>query len=136
MDIDIHQTKDDRNKHLRKKNLTLEERIAICNWLLARFNGHKLEKNSISKAATKFGVSLRTISTIWKRIRVSMAEGNGAVDIASRKKGNSGRKRKDWTENLKLIENRSGTLRSLSSESAVPKTTLFRLLKRGNTGSA
>ena len=45
-----------RNQHLRKKNLTDEERTSIVNWLLLRCQNGKLEKNSISGAATCFNV--------------------------------------------------------------------------------
>ena len=58
------------NKHLRKKNLTNEQRLAIANWLLIRFNDGRLAKNAISNGATEFGVSVRTISTIWNRAKI------------------------------------------------------------------
>lgn len=124
------------NQHLRKKNLTPDERVAIGNWLLVKYNGQKLDKNAISTAAATFSLSLRTVSTIWKRIKDSMANGDVVLDMASRKKGRSGGKRKDWSENLELIKDiplkQRGTLRSLSHACNIPASSLCRLMKEGD----
>ena len=92
------------NKHLRKKNLTNEQRLAIANWLLIRFNDGRLAKNAISNGATEFGVSVRTISTIWNRSKISVFNGDGIIDAVSRKLGRSGRKAKNWDENWQICE--------------------------------
>ena len=117
----------------KKKNLTNEQRQGVLHFLLERLNGEQLQLNAINDAAAKFDVSRLTISRIWKRARSSIDRGDVCIDVSSRKAGRSGRKRKDWSENLDKMKDiplaQRGTLRSLSYAIEIPKTTLIALLR-------
>lgn len=80
-------------------------------------------------------IGLEYIGLIWKRARESFAAGDVCANVNSLKK-QCGRKRKDYSENLDRMReisfNRRSTLRSLSYAIGIPKTTLFRIYKRGD----
>jgi hypothetical protein len=93
-----------------------------------------LSRGAINEVANKFEVSRLTISRIWQMAKKQYEEGKISADVSS-KKVNCGRKRKDYSENLKRIKhipiNRRGTIRSLSCAIDVPKSTVFRRFKEG-----
>jgi hypothetical protein len=80
-----------------KPNLTEEERRAIFEELLVcqknPGTSAKLVKGTLKRVGSKFGVTPETISAIWKRGQQSLADGNIAANISSRKQGNSGRQK-------------------------------------------
>lgn len=117
-----------------KREFSNDQRNAILQYLLSRSNMGKMKKGSINAAATQFKCHPLTISRIWKRaLENQQATDEVSLNAASRK-GNSGRKRKDFTENVKKINelpaHKRKNIRMLAREINVPKTTLFRILKR------
>lgn len=117
-----------------KKEFTNEERNGILQFLLQRTIGGKLQRGSIGVAAVEFRCHPVTISRIWKRARESYSKGNRCANVDALKK-QCGRKRKNHAANLERMRdislNRRSTLLSLSYAIDVPKTTLFRMFKRG-----
>ena len=66
-----------------KKNLTVEERQQMLVFLLERYNGTRLERGAMVKAAASFGVSGTTISCNWKswvKMKDSTENGRWIVD--------------------------------------------------------
>ena len=121
---------------LKKKNLTNEQRQAIVHSLILQYSEGKLKKNAVSDIASAFNVHRKTISVIWNRAKAAFSSNDMVCNVDSLKKGRSGRKRKDWSEELdsmRSIElNRRSTLRSLSYATGIPKTTLFRMMNDGH----
>lgn len=117
-----------------KKEFTNEQRNGILQFLLQRTIGGKLQRGAIGVAAVKFQCHPVTISRIWKRASESYSSGNWCANVNSLKK-KCGRKKKNYTDNLERMReipvNRRSTLMSLSYAIGVPKTTLFRMFKRG-----
>jgi hypothetical protein len=65
----------------RKPNMTLEERNGLLQFLLRRSKGDGLVRGAIRAASIEFGVSVRTISTLWKRARDSRESGAVSMDV-------------------------------------------------------
>ena len=110
-----------------RKQLTAEQRQCILQALLLRSKDGTLRYGSIKQVATEFQVSRLTVSNLWKRGKDSIAAGNSYMDVSSRK-SNCGRKRKDYTEKLNVIDNvplnQRSTVRSTAAALDVPTTTL------------
>ena len=95
-----------------------------------------MKRGAINDVATLFGVSRLTVSNLWKRANESIAEGSPFMNVESRK-SNCGRKRKD-IDLAAIVEvplNQRGTVRSTASALSVPKSSLFRSIKRGEIRS-
>lgn len=117
-----------------RPNLTNETRCAVVGFLTGKLNNGKLCKGAIQEAAEKFKTSKFTIYRIWNMVKGDIF--NGIWNANSKKKGNVGRKRKDWTEKLSKIKDvplsERTTMKSLSHAIGIPKTTLFRIFKEGD----
>ena len=102
-------------------------------YLLGEKSASRLRSGAMSDAATKFSVSRMTIYRVWKRANASMKDGSTAADTQSRKIGNSGRKRQDYSAQLEKIKsvpfNQRGTIQGLAYAIELPQTTTHRLLK-------
>lgn len=120
----------------RKRNLTDQERNGVLQLLLSVSISGKLPTGAISDTASKFNVSTKTISRIWKRAQNCFDQGMINADVASNIKKKSGRKKLNRIElNEKIQEvplRQRTTLRSLSAASKIPTMTLYRIMKEGN----
>ncbi|OWZ09535.1 hypothetical protein PHMEG_00017755, partial [Phytophthora megakarya] len=122
----------------RKPNLTDDERLVMADFLLKHSQGEaRLPRAVITAAADKFNVHRNTVSRIWNQMKVAMDAGASSEVVLkqalSKKRGNCGRKKKDYSAALERVKqlplNQRGSLRALSSAVGVPRTTLFRLLR-------
>ncbi|KAG2528726.1 hypothetical protein JM16_002569 [Phytophthora kernoviae] len=117
------------------KNLTYTERRSMLEFLLQRRNEdtNKLARHAITDAAAEYRVDRRTVSRLWKRAVQSMENGDQVADIASRKVGHRGRRKRDWSAELERVKQipleQRGSIRALASAVGIPKTTLFELLR-------
>lgn len=120
----------------RKRNLTNPERQALFQELLKRSKDGKLQHGTIRETATRFNISERTVSRIWKRGSETATNYLTPGNVDSRKKGNSGRKKKSLSEIHSKIKaapyNKRTTLRSLAESTGISKSTLHRSKKRGD----
>ncbi|KAK1943474.1 hypothetical protein P3T76_004870 [Phytophthora citrophthora] len=121
-----------------KPNMTDTERLNMADFLLQHSQGEaRLPRAVISAAADKFQVHRNTVSRIWNQMKTAMDAGASADVVMkqalSKKRGNCGRKKKDYSAALEKVKqlplNQRGSLRALSTAVGVPRTTLFRLLK-------
>ena len=92
------------NQRSKRKQLTAEERHAILQMLLERSEDGVLKNGSIIAVAGQFKISRLTVSNLWKRGKQSVANGSRYMDVSSRK-SRCGRKKKDYTEQLRGIVN-------------------------------
>ncbi|KAI9917522.1 hypothetical protein PsorP6_013095 [Peronosclerospora sorghi] len=117
------------------KNLTYEERHAMLEFLLQRrIDGtSKLVRHAVTDAAAAFRVDRRTVSRLWKRAVQSLENGDQVCDVASRKVGRRGRRKRDWSAELERVKEiplaQRGSIRALATAVGIPKTTLYELLK-------
>ncbi|RLN94233.1 hypothetical protein BBJ28_00007760 [Nothophytophthora sp. Chile5] len=117
------------------KNLSHDERRAMLDFLLHRRTEGttKLARHAITDAATEFRVDRRTVSRLWKRAVQSLEKGDAVCDVASRKIGRRGRRKRDWSAELERVKeiplDQRGSIRALASAVGIPKTTLFELLR-------
>ncbi|RLN10845.1 hypothetical protein BBJ28_00010050 [Nothophytophthora sp. Chile5] len=128
----------------RKRNMSNEERLAMADFLLQHSQGEgRLPRTAISAAAQKFHVHRNTASRIWNLMKSALDDGaaSDAVtdQVLSRKRGNCGRKKKDYSAALERVKqlplHQRGSLRALASAVGVPRTTLFRLLRDDDTSA-
>ncbi|CAH0474599.1 unnamed protein product [Peronospora belbahrii] len=133
---------DDKVQGRRKPNMTDRERLLMANYLLKQSQGEaRLPRAIIAAAADKFQVHRNTVSRIWNLMKVSLDLGASTdvvlKQVLSKKRGNCGRKKKDYSAALERVKqlplNQRGSLRALSSAVGVPRTTLFRLLRHEGT---
>lgn len=117
------------------RNMTFDERREMLDFLLARRTDSKskLARNAINEAALEFRVDRRTVSRLWKRAVASLEKGEPMCDVASRKVGRQGRRKRDWSAALDKVREipmeQRGSIRALASAVGIPKTTLFELLR-------
>ncbi|GMF33215.1 unnamed protein product [Phytophthora fragariaefolia] len=117
------------------RNLTYEERRAMLDFLMTRRveGTTKLVRHAVTDAANEFGVDRRTVSRLWKRAVQSLENGDEVCDIASRKVGRRGRRKRDWSAELERVKEiplaHRGSIRALATAVGIPKTTLYELLK-------
>jgi transcriptional regulator of acetoin/glycerol metabolism len=80
--------------------------------------------------ASLLNTSVRTIERIWRKAQDQLEQGQ-PVDVSNKKKGNSGRKRKDLElSRMKTIPlNKRRTIRSLAKALGVNRSTLHRRFK-------
>lgn len=118
----------------KKDELSDDERLQVANFLLTHSKNGKLCRGLIKATATEFKRSRRTISRIWKIVKVQIAKQSYVIDVSS-KKANRGKKKTDRNviqNRIKQVEwNKRQNLRSLGSAVGVPKSTLARMLKEG-----
>ncbi|GMF12699.1 unnamed protein product [Phytophthora lilii] len=146
--VDIRQLAElaeDKAQSRRKPNMTDEERMAMADFLLKHSEGEtRLPRAVITAAAENFNVHRNTVSRTWKHMKTALDAG-ASTDVVmlqalSRKRGNCGRKKKDYSEALERVKqlplSQRGSLRALSSAVGVPRTTLFRLLRNEESGGA
>lgn len=95
-------------------------------------NPYKLPKGSISEVAEHFNVKRATISVIWKRGKESLENG-GILNVASKKKGVAGRKKKaleiDKFKEIPLTFRKN--IRSIAAKMDIPKSAIHRRFKEG-----
>ncbi|CAI5733293.1 unnamed protein product [Peronospora destructor] len=129
----------------RKPNMTDDERLLMADFLLKHSHGEaRLPRAIIAAAADKFEVHRNTVSRIWYLMKVALDVGASTdvvlKQVLSRKRGNCGRKKKDYSAALERVKqlplNQRGSLRALSSALGVPRTTLFRLLRNEGTSNS
>ncbi|GJN02325.1 hypothetical protein PR202_ga19664 [Eleusine coracana subsp. coracana] len=71
--------------------MTLEVRRQVYQTLLARSKNGKLGKYDTREVAAQFDAHIWSVQILWKQGKIPLAEGT-PVNVASRKKGRSGRK--------------------------------------------
>ena len=86
-----------------KPNTTNETRQAILLFLSQRHKNGRLVKGATEEAMQKFGTSGQTIRRIWKRGRNGVLNADISCDVSSKKKDNSGRKKKWGPENVQAV---------------------------------
>lgn len=123
------------------RNLTYDERRAMLDFLLKRRieGSTKLMRHAVTDAATESGVDRRTVSRLWKRAVQSLENGDEVCDVASRKVGRRGRRKRDWSAELERVKEiplaQRGSIRALATAVGIPKTTLYELLKEDGNPS-
>lgn len=123
----------------RKPNLTNNQRQAILQFLLMHTkpgSADELQHGTINTAASQFQVTRATISNLWKRAKSSKNNGDICMIVDSRKAGNVGRKKIDYSNRIQAmkdvpLEDRQN-IRTLSYAINVPATTLWRRMKDGS----
>ncbi|KAL4162248.1 hypothetical protein PRNP1_002795 [Phytophthora ramorum] len=135
---------EDKAQARRKPNMTDDERLAMAEFLLKHSQGEaRLPRAVITAAAEQFQVHRNTVSRIWNLMKAAMDAGAPTdvvmKQVLSRKRGNCGRKKKDYSAALERVKqlplSQRGSLRALSSAVGVPRTTLFRLLRSEDTAT-
>ncbi|KAL2940193.1 Replication initiation protein [Bienertia sinuspersici] len=119
------------------KVLKNHERDRVATTLLAQsHNCTKLPHGIINKLATKWGVSRHTIQIIWRETLKQYRAGS-AIDLHTKKAGRVGRKRYTLqTSQLTEVPlRRRTTLRSLAGALNISKSTVHRMVKRGEIKS-
>ncbi|XP_021854535.2 uncharacterized protein [Spinacia oleracea] len=108
------------------------ERARVKDLILAKSNNLKLPKGLINKIAEQFNVSRYTISRIKKHV-VKQFKNGQHVNVDNRKKGRVGRKRitVDPQVIMSVPLKKRTTLRSMEKAVNMKKSTLHRLVKRG-----
>ncbi|CAH0474600.1 unnamed protein product [Peronospora belbahrii] len=131
----ISDTKTNLWKERGSKNLTYEERRSMLDFLMKRRveGTSKLIRHAVTDAAMEFSVDRRTVSRLWKRAVQSLENGDHVCDVASRKAGRRGRRKRDWSAELERVKEiplaQRGSIRALATAVGIPKTTLYELLK-------
>ncbi|KAG6613953.1 Small conductance calcium-activated potassium channel protein [Phytophthora cinnamomi] len=129
----------------RKPNMTDTERLSMADFLLKHSQGEaRLPRAVITAAADKYQVHRNTVSRVWNLMKAALDAGASTdvvmKQVLSKKRGNCGRKKKDYSAALERVKqlplNQRGSLRALSSAVGVPRTTLFRLLRSEDTASS
>ncbi|TDH74153.1 uncharacterized protein CCR75_008046 [Bremia lactucae] len=93
----------------RKPNLTDTQRLIMAEFLLNHNQGKThLPRAVISAAADRFEVHRNTVSRIWNLMKTAL-DGGASADavmkqVLSKKRGNSGRKRKDYSAVLEQLK--------------------------------
>lgn len=95
------------------------------------FENRKLKHGDLNDVVTLFGVSRHSISNFWKRVSESVPDRSPLMNVVL-KKSSSGQKRKNiYIATVdKIPLNQKGTVTSTASALSVPKSTLFRCIKR------
>ncbi|ETI42512.1 hypothetical protein L914_11894 [Phytophthora nicotianae] len=129
---------EDKTHGRRKPNLTDDQRLTMADFLLKHSMGEaRLPRSVITAAADKFEVHRNTVSRVWNLMKAAIDVG-APTDVVmnqvlSKKRGNCGRKKKDYSAALERVKqlplSQRGSLRALSTAVGVPRTTLFRLLR-------
>lgn len=121
-------------RDIKTKQLNDEQSTGITHFLLENKIGSKLKPGAIVQVARKFDVSRLTITRIWKRAKEQYRKANVCVNVASRKR-NYSRKRKNYSKKLDKIKqiplNRRGPIRSLSSVIDIFRSSVFHIFKKG-----
>ena len=116
-----------------RKNLKDEIRALIEELLKGSTRG-KLAKGDIQRVAQMFGCSRYQVSAVWKRYKQQKDAGVVAVDLRSKRAGNSGRKEIDLAatrEKLLQIPLKTRTSqRSVAAELKIPHTPLTDNLRK------
>lgn len=115
-------------------NLTVGQRREAIEELLRSSNKGVLVRGDFKRVADSYNCNPRQISTVWKRHEEQKANGVVAVDLASRRKGRSGRRgiNLDYLrEALKSVPVESRTSqRAVALALGIPHTTLHNNLKK------
>ena len=121
----------------KKANASNSVRTALVLFLTQNHKNGVLNRGITKEAANKFPIfGERQIRRIWRNARPSVLDSSIVPDYFTRKTGNSGRKPK-YTEDEGAARIRSvplhkrQNLRSLATSTGVPRSTLWRILKRG-----
>jgi hypothetical protein len=135
--IRVHPEIESPSNRKMKPNLTADGRRALVEYLLTRVEGDqqemKLKRGALSNAASIFGVTCATVSCIWKRAMESKAEGSVCIDVMARKRGRSGRKKKeidsDLIKSIPLVNRKN--VRALAAGMGLSASTIHRAIKDG-----
>ena len=116
----------------RLKDVTERQRQEIYEALLQRSNRGRLRKNSTTIVAQMFQVHKRTVQRVWQRAKQCQEEGIPVV-VRSKKPKNCSPKRVqvDLSQVANIPLPLRSTIRSLSKEIGINKSTLHRCLKQG-----
>ena len=118
-----------------KKHLTLQQRMWMVAFLFARSENGKLTFGAVKEASAHFGCHRNTVTNIWKRRTKTMTLVNPMGDLASRIKGNSGRKPIDDEETLECLKRvklcQRSTFRGAAAASKVSVKVIQRLVRSG-----
>ncbi|KAH7847471.1 hypothetical protein Vadar_026428 [Vaccinium darrowii] len=119
--------------HRSRRNLTNQQRQLIFEMLLMKVQQGKLKRGSIPEVAAAFGANPKIVRRIWQRAMACFTNGL-AIDVSSKLPTHVGRKPKQFDVNrIAEIDLRQRTsLRSLSMALNMPKTTLYRRVKKGH----
>ncbi|BAT15691.1 Os12g0125600 [Oryza sativa Japonica Group] len=114
------------------KNLTNIQRQEIYDALVKKTINGRLRKKATTEVAEMFNIKRGRVQDIWRRAKQCRAQGI-PVNVSSRKKTNSGRKKNeiDLSDVANAPLQLRGTLRSFASAAGIPKSTLHRMLKEG-----
>ena len=118
----------------RKKNLTLQERVAVVALLSSKLIQGKLHRGAYKSTAEFFKCHRHTVKRLWDR---HLESGDLSIDVGVKKAGAVGRRQKRSDEDLiQVVENtvplaKRGSLRAVAAASKIPNTTRIRLLVRG-----
>lgn len=114
------------------KNLTNIQRQEIYDALVKKTINGRLRKKATTEVAEMFNIKRGRVQDIWRRAKQCRAQGI-PVNVSSRKKTNSGRKKNeiDLSDVANVPLQLRGTLRSFASAAGIPKSTLHRMLKEG-----
>jgi hypothetical protein len=113
--------------------LTEEKRMAIVQAILGSTKDDAVPRGFQKTIAARFGVHRATVRRIWTRATASKQGEKGAY-CAKSKKGERGRKKKDFSQQLANLKNvppsQRGTFRSTANAVGLNKSTLYNLVKR------
>ncbi|KAF0686876.1 Aste57867_21350 [Aphanomyces stellatus] len=118
-----------------KPNLSQTEREGVLQHLMKQAI---LPPGTLDDAAKAFGCSSKTVGRIWAQAKASLKEGRGA-DVASRKKGRCGKKRKypaleTMVKAVPEVERTSW--RAVAVAVGVPPSVLHDAVKRGDVAAS
>lgn len=126
-----------------KKDLTSLQRKQVISDLLEgaeiTAEGACLARGAVTRVAKKFAVSRPCISKIWKRAVDNWNDPEVQAYVSSPlKKGHCGRKRKNQDAEalgqavMAIPRNKRRTIRDLARELGIPKSTVHRIIQRGD----
>ena len=121
---------------LRKnKELSDDACIAACSEMLAVSVNMKLPRGTYAKVADKYGVSERTMESIWSKRAAGDTVEDVMCALRSKKPGNRGGPRIDEDALNEALRNtplrKRKTFRHASASTGYPRSTIHRALQRG-----
>ncbi|KDO30509.1 hypothetical protein SPRG_04411 [Saprolegnia parasitica CBS 223.65] len=119
------------DKRVSHRNLTDVERCGVYQQLLEMTTGGVLRCTAFQEVAVKYACHLGTVKRIWNRGQAAIKAGSPAAVVASRIRGNSGRKAVRSHDAIKAAimaapHNKRQTYRSMAAQTNIPMTTLIR----------
>ncbi|ETV74610.1 hypothetical protein H257_10747 [Aphanomyces astaci] len=120
------------------KKLTDGQRQSIYETLLERSVDGELPHGCITQTARLYACTLKTISNVWARGRLSIRHGSSTADVSAKYKGNHNGKRVMSDDEIErairaVSLHERQTLRSLAARSGISKTTIIRHMECAKT---